>query len=75
MPRLQRIAGDAGRNPHLPHRQRRDQPAERITANDEERQRQGFEIQTDIRVAAPRAGTLDVRKAKVVDDEATDRSN
>jgi superfamily II DNA/RNA helicase len=42
-------------------------PAERITANDEERQRQGFDIQTTFEWAS-RDGVLDVR-----DSTATDR--
>jgi len=45
-------------------------PAERITANDEERQRQGFEIQTTFEWAS-RDGVLDVRDgaARQGDDE------
>ncbi|XXF81226.1 DEAD/DEAH box helicase [Myxococcaceae bacterium GXIMD 01537] len=42
------------------------QPAERITANDEERQRQGFELQTTFKWAQ-RDHELDVRNATVVD--------
>jgi hypothetical protein len=42
------------------------QPAERITANDEERQRQGFELQTTFEWAT-RDNQLDVRRV-VVDD-------
>ena len=42
------------------------QPAERITANDEERQRQGFELQTTFKWAQ-REHELDVRNATVVD--------
>jgi Lhr-like helicase len=41
-------------------------PAERITANDEERRRQGFELQTTFRWAQ-REHELDVRSATVVD--------
>lgn len=43
------------------------QPTERITANDEERQRQGFELQTTFEWAV-RDGALDARKATVADD-------
>ena len=43
------------------------QPAERITANDEERQRQGFELQTVFEWATRGSG-LDVRKGDVSDD-------
>lgn len=43
------------------------QPAERITANDEERQRQGFELQTTFEWAT-REGTQDVRRGTVADD-------
>jgi superfamily II DNA/RNA helicase len=43
------------------------QPAERITANDEERQRQGFELQTTFKWAQ-REHDLDVRNATIVDD-------
>lgn len=42
------------------------QPAERITANDEERQRQGFELQTTFKWAQ-RDHELDVRAATVID--------
>jgi hypothetical protein len=42
-------------------------PAERITANDEERQRQGFEIQTTFEWAV-RDGMLDVREAAASDE-------
>jgi hypothetical protein len=42
-------------------------PAERITANDEDRQRQGFEIQTTFAWAI-RDGRFDVRDAAVQDD-------
>lgn len=42
------------------------QPAERITANDEERQRQGFELQTTFKWAQ-RDHELDVRVATVTD--------
>ena len=42
-------------------------PTERITANDEERQRQGFELQTTF-VWARRDGELDVRKGSAADD-------
>ncbi|WP_437659803.1 DEAD/DEAH box helicase [Sorangium sp. So ce1182] len=42
------------------------QPAERITANDEERQRQGFELQTTFEWAV-RDHQLDVRKGLVAD--------
>lgn len=41
-------------------------PTERITANDEERQRQGFDLQTTFRWAT-RDGVLDVRRATVSD--------
>ena len=44
------------------------QPAERITANDEERQRQGFELQTTFEWAT-RDHALDVRKGVALDDE------
>lgn len=44
------------------------QPAERITANDEERQRQGFELQTTFEWAV-RDHVLDVRRGTVIDDE------
>ncbi len=43
-------------------------PAERITANDEERQRQGFELQTTFEWAM-RDQVLDVRTAMAMDDE------
>src|SRR5262245_60712213 len=42
------------------------QPAERITANDEERQRQGFELQTTFEWAT-RDHALDVREGVVAD--------
>ena len=42
------------------------QPAERITANDEERQRQGFELQTTFEWAV-RDHLLDVRRGMVID--------
>ncbi len=42
------------------------QPTDRITANDEERQRQGFDLQTTF-VWATRDGALDVRNASVAD--------
>jgi superfamily II DNA/RNA helicase len=44
------------------------QPAERITANDEERQRQGFELQTTFKWAQ-RDHELDVRNATAVDTD------
>jgi len=44
------------------------QPAERITANDEERQRQGFELQTTFGWAM-RDGALDARRGAVFDSE------
>src|SRR5690606_24675171 len=44
------------------------QPAERITANDEERQRQGFELQTTFEWAI-RDHIPDVRRGVVADDE------
>jgi superfamily II DNA/RNA helicase len=44
------------------------QPAERITANDEERQRQGFELQTTFEWAV-RDHVLDVRRGTVIDEE------
>lgn len=44
------------------------QPAERITANDEERQRQGFELQTTFEWAM-RDHTVDVRRGGAVDGE------
>uniref|UniRef100_UPI00359487CF DUF1998 domain-containing protein n=1 Tax=Thiocapsa sp. TaxID=2024551 RepID=UPI00359487CF len=44
------------------------QPAERITANDEERQRQGFELQTTFEWAI-REHDLDVRRATASDAE------
>lgn len=44
------------------------QPAERITANDEERQRQGFELQTTFEWAV-RDHVLDVRRGVVGDSE------
>ena len=43
-------------------------PAERITANDEERQRQGFELQTTF-VWAPRNGAPDFRPGTARDDD------
>lgn len=44
------------------------QPAERITANDEERQRQGFELQTTFEWAT-RDHVLDVRRGVALDEE------
>ena len=44
------------------------QPAERITANDEERQRQGYELQTTFEWAT-RDHALDVRKGVALDGE------
>jgi Lhr-like helicase len=44
------------------------QPAERITANDEERQRQGFELQTTFEWAT-RDHALDVRRGVAQDDQ------
>ncbi|HEY1682885.1 MAG TPA: DEAD/DEAH box helicase [Candidatus Tumulicola sp.] len=44
------------------------QPAERITANDEERQRQGFDLQTTFQWAE-RDRRLDVRRAESLDDK------
>jgi len=44
------------------------QPAERITANDEERQRQGFELQTTFEWAT-RDHVLDVRRGVAFDDD------
>lgn len=44
------------------------QPAERITANDEERQRQGFELQTTFEWAT-RDHALDVRKGIALDEQ------
>jgi Lhr-like helicase len=44
------------------------QPAERITANDEERQRQGFELQTTFEWAT-RDQALDVRKGVALDND------
>lgn len=44
------------------------QPTERITANDEERQRQGFELQTTFEWAT-RDHALDVRKGVVLDTD------
>jgi hypothetical protein len=46
------------------------QPAERITANDEERQRQGFELQTTFEWAV-RDGAPDVRRASVADADGS----
>lgn len=43
------------------------QPAERITANDEERQRQGFDLQTTFEWAI-RDGALDVRRGECADE-------
>jgi hypothetical protein len=43
-------------------------PADRITANDEERRRQGFEIRTVFEWPLRDAGRRDVRTAEVVDD-------
>lgn len=44
------------------------QPAERITANDEERQRQGFELQTTFEWAT-RDHSLDVRRGVALDED------
>lgn len=44
------------------------QPAERITANDEERQRQGFDLQTTFEWAT-RDHILDVRRGVALDDD------
>ena len=44
------------------------QPAERITANDEERQRQGFDLQTTFEWAT-RDHVLDVRRGVALDDD------
>ena len=44
------------------------QPAEQITANDEERQRQGFDLQTTFEWAT-RDRALDVRRASAADEE------
>jgi Lhr-like helicase len=44
------------------------QQAERITANDEERQRQGFELQTTFQWAQ-REGSVDVRKGVAADED------
>ena len=44
------------------------QPAEQITANDEERQRQGFDLQTTFEWAI-RDREIDVRRATAVDEE------
>jgi len=44
------------------------QPAERITANDEERQRQGYELQTTFEWAT-RDHVLDVRRGSAADEE------
>jgi Lhr-like helicase len=44
------------------------QPTERITANDEERQRQGFELQTTFEWAT-RDHVLDVRRGSAADEE------
>ena len=46
------------------------QPAERITANDEERQRQGFDLQTTF-AWAERDHAYDVRRAVAADSEGT----
>jgi hypothetical protein len=43
-------------------------PAERITANDEERRRQGFEIRTVYEWPVREGGRRDVRQAEVLDD-------
>ena len=43
-----------------------ERPAERITANDEERQRQGFELQTTFEWAT-RDHALDVRRSVALD--------
>lgn len=45
----------------------RTSPADRITVNDEERLRQGFELQTTFRWARRENGQPDVRSAKAVD--------
>jgi superfamily II DNA/RNA helicase len=45
-------------------------PAERITANDEERQRQGFELRTTFQWAE-RGGGIDVRRALCGDNQGT----
>lgn len=47
----------------------RTSPADRITVNDEERLRQGFELQTTFRWARRENGQPDVRSAKAVDSE------
>jgi superfamily II DNA/RNA helicase len=47
----------------------RTMPTERITVNDEERVRQGFELQTTFRWARRENGQPDVRSIKAVDDE------
>ena len=44
-------------------------PAERITANDEERRRQGFEIRTVYDWPVRDGGRRDTRQAEVVDDD------
>lgn len=46
------------------------QPAERITANDEERQRQGFELQTTFELAV-RDGRHDRRDGAICDEQGT----
>jgi ATP-dependent helicase YprA (DUF1998 family) len=46
-------------------------PAERITANDEERQRQGFDLQTTFQWAV-RDHLLDVRKGGAITDDGVD---
>ena len=47
----------------------RTSPADRITVNDEERLRQGFELQTTFRWARRENGQPDVRSAKSVDSQ------
>jgi superfamily II DNA/RNA helicase len=49
-------------------------PAERITANDEERQRQGFELQTTFEWAV-RDNLLDVRKGAAIASQTDDESD
>lgn len=46
-------------------------PAERITVNDEERQRQGFDLQTTFRWARRDSGQPDFREVLAVDAEGT----
>jgi len=43
-------------------------PADRITANDEDRQRQGFEIRTVFEWPVRDAGRLDVRRSRLIED-------